>query len=69
MCTCLKESTELYWELASAFRQFQGVYILSVSEKLPVPKCPYFGKYIIQLYGFFYVHVSGSVSNLLVTFH
>ena len=35
------------------------IYILSVSEKLPVSKCPYFGKYIIHLYGFFYVHVSG----------
>ena len=33
--------------------------ILSVSEKLPVSSFRYFGKYIIQLYGYFYVHVSG----------
>ena len=35
------------------------LYILSVSEKLPVSKFRYFGKYIIQLYGYMYVHVSG----------
>ena len=34
-------------------------YILSVNVKLPVSKFRYFGKYIIQLYGYFYVHVSG----------
>ena len=34
-------------------------YILSVNEKLPVFKFRYFGKYIIQLYDYFYVHVSG----------
>ena len=33
--------------------------ILSVSEKLPVSKFWYFEKYIIQLYGYFYVQVSG----------
>ena len=33
--------------------------ILSVSEKLPVSKFQYFGKCIIPLYGYFYVHVSG----------
>ena len=32
---------------------------LSVSEKLPVSKFQYFGKYIMQLYSYFYVHVSG----------
>ena len=32
--------------------------ILSVNEKLPVSKFRYFGKYIIQLFGYFYVHVS-----------
>ena len=37
----------------------QKYSILSVNEKLPVSKFPYFGKYIIQLYGYFYVHVSG----------
>ena len=35
------------------------IYKLSVSEKLPVSICRYFGKYIIQLYGNFHVHVSG----------
>ena len=35
------------------------VSILSVNEKLPVSKFRYFGKYIIQLDGYFYVHVSG----------
>ena len=34
-------------------------YILSVNEKLPVPKFRYFGKYIIQLFGHCYVHASG----------
>ena len=33
--------------------------ILRVSEKLPVFKVGYFGKYIIQLYSYLYVHVSG----------
>ena len=33
--------------------------ILNVNEKLPVSKFRYFGKYIIQLSGYFYVHVSG----------
>ena len=33
--------------------------ILSVNEKLPVSKFQYFGKYIIQLFGYHYVHVSG----------
>ena len=32
--------------------------ILSVNEKLPVSKFQYFGKYIIQLFGYCYVHVS-----------
>ena len=31
--------------------------ILSASEKLPVSEFRYFGKYIIQLYGYLYVHV------------
>ena len=34
------------------------LYILSVNEKLPVSKFRYFGKYIIQLFGQSYVHVS-----------
>ena len=33
--------------------------ILSVSEKSPVSDFRYFGKYIIKLYGYFYVHVFG----------
>ena len=33
--------------------------ILSINEKLPVSKFRYFGKYIIQLDGYFYHHVSG----------
>ena len=37
----------------------EQVYILSVNEKLPVLKFRYFGKYIIQLFGYCYVHVSG----------
>ena len=35
------------------------LYILSISEKFPVFKFLYFGKYIIQLYGYFYVYDSG----------
>ena len=34
-------------------------YILSVNEKLPVSKFRYFGKYIVQLFGYCYIHVSG----------
>ena len=41
------------------------VYILSVNEKLPVSKFPYFGKYIIQLFGYSYVHVSGQRQAVL----
>ena len=33
--------------------------VLSVNEKLPVSKFRYFEKYIIQLFGYCYVHVSG----------
>ena len=33
-------------------------YILSVNEKLPVSNFQYFRKYIIQLFGYCYVHVS-----------
>ena len=33
--------------------------ILNVNEKLPVSKFRYFGKYLIQLFGYYYVHVSG----------
>ena len=32
--------------------------ILSVNEKLPVSKFWYFGKYIMQLFDYCYVHVS-----------
>ena len=35
------------------------VYILSVNEKLPVSRFGYFGKYIMQLFGYCSVHVSG----------
>ena len=41
--------------------KFQGSFILSVNEKLPVSKFQYFGKYIIQLFGYCYVHVSGQI--------
>ena len=33
--------------------------VYSVNEKIPVSKFRYFGKYIIHLDGYFYVHVSG----------
>ena len=39
--------------------------ILSANEKLPVSKFRYFGKYIIQLFGFCYVHVSGQQQTCL----
>ena len=35
------------------------VYILSVNENLPESKFRYFRKYIIQHFGYCYVHVSG----------
>ena len=38
---------------------YEGGTILSVNEKLPVSKFRYFGKYIMQLFGYCYVHVSG----------
>ena len=41
---------------------FQSVIsrnILSVNEKLPVSQFRYFGKYIMQLFRYCYVHVSG----------
>ena len=34
-------------------------YILSVNEMLPVSKFRCFGKYIVQLDGYFYINVSG----------
>ena len=34
-------------------------HILSANEKLPVSKFRYFVKYIIQLFGYCYVHASG----------
>ena len=34
------------------------IHILNVNEKLPVLKFRYFGKYIIQLFGYCYVQVS-----------
>ena len=39
--------------------QIRVYNILSVNEKLPVSKFRYFGKYIIQLFGYCYVNVSG----------
>ena len=43
----------------SLFSVVVFIDILRVNEKLPASKLRYFGKYIIQLYGYFYVHVSG----------
>ena len=40
-------------------RSFCQNHILNVNEKLPVSNFRYFGKYIIQLFGYCYVHVSG----------
>ena len=39
--------------------KYPCLYILSVYEKLPALKFQYFGKYIIQIFGYYYVHVSG----------
>ena len=38
---------------------FAQSYILSVNEKLPASKFDYYGKYIIHLFGYRYVYVSG----------
>ena len=66
----LKES-ELGSELSTGFSRMsistfnrhegsiQLLNILSDNEKLPASKLQYFGKYIIQLSGYWYVHVSG----------
>ena len=40
-------------------KTFKDRNILSVNEKLPVSKFRYFGKYIIQLFGYCHLHVSG----------
>ena len=45
--------------IAQNFDTVLNQFILSVIEKLPVSKFRYFGKYIIQIYGYFYVYVSG----------
>ena len=47
-----KESTYVNWYACK-------IRILHVNEKLPVMKFRYFGKYIIQLFGYCYFHVSG----------
>ena len=45
--------------IVSSTNFLNHIYILSVNEKLPVFKFRYFGKYIIQLDGYFYAQVSG----------
>ena len=45
--------------------QYERADILSVNEKLPVSKFRYFGKYMIQLMGYCYVHVSGQRKAVL----
>ena len=57
--------SKLKWEVTkitiSQNREFEFLErhnILIVNEKLPVSKFRYFGKYIIFLDGYFYVHVS-----------
>ena len=66
--TCLKyvisynmdeEYCKLWYGIKVLYVSDDKTYILSVSEKLPVSKFRYFGKYIIQLYGYFYINVSG----------
>ena len=52
----LLKKEELYLNVILIDKHVQ--YILSVNEKLPVSKFRYFGKYIIQLFGQSYVHVS-----------
>ena len=50
-------------------RLYESIYayecILCVNEKLPALKFQYFGKYIIQLFGYCYVHVSGQRRTVL----
>ena len=42
-----------------AFLERGFICLLSANEKLPVSNFRYFGKYIIELFGYCYVHVSG----------
>ena len=42
-----------------SFMYYMFVYILSVNEKFPESKFRCFGKYIIQLFGYCCVHVTG----------
>ena len=50
-----------FWQATSVgnFRTSTNNNIISVNEKLPASKFQYFGKYIIQLFGYCYDHVSG----------
>ena len=49
----------LWYIVCPTIQRPLGLYILSVNEKLPVSKFRYFGKYIIQLFGYCYVDFSG----------
>ena len=59
---CTSDKLKQRWAKCIALK---GDNILSVSEKIPVSKFRYFGKYIIQLYGYFNVHVSGQRQTVL----
>ena len=54
-----KAQTSLRAQSGHTFVVRSLVSILSVNEKIPVSKFRYFGEYIIQLFGYCYVHVSG----------
>ena len=43
----------------ASFQITYSVFSISANEKLPVLKFRYFGKYIIQLFGYYYVYASG----------
>ena len=52
-------SARYLWNQTTDSGQNIYINILSVNEKLPVSKFRYFGKYIIQHFGYCYVDVSG----------
>ena len=54
-----KVTTSTQMSVRRALNNLAPAYILSVNEKLPASKFQYFGKYIVQLFGYCYVHVSG----------
>ena len=57
-CLFISGFFQFLCQMVSLGKIYEG-NILSVDKKLPVSKLRYSGKYILQLNGYFYIHVSG----------